>query len=378
MQLSDFITDTDAVLDKAFQHPVMKIKPRAANPYPSLDDALKATLNAIEYAVIEAVAADIRPVLEDVLLNRIIMDGEFADSDNPDEWESATDDAVEEAIERYVPVCSQDWLGNHTIGCGLHLDNGVETFAISLGREVYKQLTYAQQKSPAKIMSAAGIVQKDVQERLTIHNQPKEEKSMDELSEGVSDTLQKVADYVGKDYDVIAIYDDFDQASDDDDVLAQGAAARIGLDEEDVEVLRNERLMHGDDTPQILCDQLAEIVAGGGKKKPAAKKAPAKAADKPAVAPKKAKAEKAAASTEGAVGSSTFKKMKDACAFKDAEAAQNLGVSRATFNNYVNGKAQAKLTDDQKTILRDDIVTRLNLLHEALAELDGTEAHTVF
>lgn len=378
MRLDELVPNKATLLDKAFAHPVMKIKPRAANPYPSMDDALKATINAIEYSVIETVAEEIKPALEDVLLNRTIMDGDYDDAEDKDAWESATDDLVEAAIEKYVPICSQDWLGNHTIGCGLHLKDGVQKFATSLGREVYKQLTYALEKSPAKIMSAAGVVQKDVEARLTLHNQTKE-KPMSDDTESLDAVIAKIAEYVGKDYDILTVYDDLDFASDDDDNLAFGAAARLGIEPEEIEVLRDVRLMQGDDTAQHLSDLLEAAAKGTGKKKAAAKPK----AEKPAAAPKapakpKAAAKPAKGEATGAVSADTLQKMKEACVFKDADVAQRLGVSRATFNNWVNGKTAADLNANQTTELRDEIVTRANLLLEALAELDGTEAQMVF
>lgn len=375
MNLYDFVsTDPQNIITEAFKHPVMRIKPRAANPYPSIDDALRATVNAIEYQTIYTVAEKVRPLLEDILLNAELIDGAYDEVDDKTSWEAAVDDQVEAAIEDYVPVLSADWLGNHTIGSGLWEKDGVEKFVMSMGREMYKQLTHG--KTPVQIMSAAGVVRADVEARLAIHNQPKEEKTMTETKEELEAVIQKVAEYVGKDYDVMTVYDDFDLASDDDEGLAEGAGARLGLEAEDVEWLQMERLEHGDDTAQKLVDMLDAAVKGT-KKKPA-KKAAAKA-EKPAAKPKaKAKDEDAAAAAEGGVSADSLQKLKEACTFKDADVAQRLGVSRATFNNWVNGKTACDLGGEQYTTLRDEVVGRINLLHECLAELDGTEAQVVF
>lgn len=377
MKLYDFVPNKQTIIDEAFKHPVMKIKPRAANPYPSIDDALKATLNAIENNVIMSVAEDITPALDAALLDMILMDGDHEDSDNKDEWESALDDKVEAAIEKYVPICSADWLGNHTINSGLHEPDGVKKFAHSLGREVYKQMTYGLDKSPAKIMSAAGVVQKDVEARLALHNQPvQKETNMSEDTETLDAVIAKIADYVGKDFDVMTVYDDLDAASDDDEILASGAAARLGIDEGDLEPLQDYRLINGDDAPQELLDMLTEAAKGGKKK--TAKKAEKPAAKKAAPKKAKAKSDDDAAEAEGAVSAETLQRFKEVCTFKDADMAQAIGVSRATFNNYVNGKSVFEPTADQAATLRDAIVDRLNSLHLCLAELDGTEAHEVF
>ena len=376
MNLYDFTPDTAAIIEKAFNHPVMKIKPRAAKPFPEMDDAIKATVNAIEHAVIEGVAAKVTPLLDDALLAQVLMDGDYEDQDNPNEWTSALDDRVEKAIEEYVPILSADWLGKNTIDSGIQGKEGVYKFAMSMGREVFKQLTYAMDKSPAKIMSAAGITTSMLEAQLTIHNQPKEDTDMDQQQSQLDALIAKIVAHVGKDYDIMTVYEDLDLASDDDDNLAVGAAARLGLEADDVEVLQIERLTHGDETPQMLADRLKEAADGKApEKKQAAKKPAAKkpAAKTPAAKPAPAKKE-----TSGAVSAEMLQKFKNAATFKDADVAQRLGVSRATFNNWVNGKTAAELSNDQAAALRDEIVVRLNALHECLAELDDNEAHVVF
>lgn len=375
--LYNFVSNKETLLTEAFKHPVMKIKPRAANPYPTLEDAYKCVLNAIEYSVIENISADLKPRLDTMLETYILMNGDRDDTSDTAEWESGIDDLVEAEIEEYVPTLSADWLGNNTIGSGVWDKDGVDKFLASMGREVFKQLTFASAKTPLKILAAAGIVQKDVEARLELHNQP-QEKNMAQDESNLDAVIQKIAAYVGKDYDILTVYDDLDLASDDDNGLAIGAGSRLGLNETDVSVLQDERLFNGDDTAQKLADMLAEAVKGGKKpadKKPAAKKA--EKVEKPA-AKKKVKEVDASAEAEGAVKAETLQRLKNACTFKDADIAEALGVSRATFNNWTLGKTSADLNGDQAGVLRDLIVTRANALLECLAELDGTEPQEVF
>lgn len=384
MKLADFIADPNATIDKAFEHPVMKIRPRAANPNPTYEDAVKATVNAIEYEVMYAVAARLSPALQEALDNQILIDGEHADADDKDAWESALDDAVEEAIEEYVPILSADWLGTHTINTDLFRENGVEKFAQSLGREVYRQLTFAQDKSPAKIMSAAGIGGAILTERLNQHIAHKEENPMTTDTDHLEKIMSAVLEHVGKDFDILTVYDDLDQASDDDALLAEGAAARLGIGPEDLEPLQDMRLLEGDETPQKLVDMLTEL-ASGAPKKPAAKKAAAKkTAAKKTPAAKKAPAksepvEDAAAEAEGSgLTGEHIGMLKEACTFKDADMAVGCGVSRATFNNWANGKTEPDLTGEQYQFLRGEIVGRVNTLLAILTALDGTEYDEVF
>lgn len=376
MKLYDLLSNKETILAEAFAHPVMKVKPRAASPYPTIDDAIKATLNAIEFQVIGAVADKMRPVLEDVLLSQVLMDGEHKDTEHKSEWEAALDERVETAIGEFVPILSADWMGNHTIGSGLHLPDGVEKFVNSMGREVYKQLTFPLEKSPIKILAAAGVVRADLEARLETHNKPKEE-TMADQNEEINGVIAKIAKHVEKDFDVILVYEDLDLASDEDDTLALGAAPRLGLNADDVQVLQIERLSRGDDTAQFILDQLnAFFLSGPAPKAEATATKKTRAPRKPKVEVEDADAQ--AEAEAGAFSAESLQKLKEATTFSDVEMAQSLGVSRATFNNWRNGKSVCDLDAQQAATLRGDIVARINLLHEVLGEMDNREAEVVF
>jgi len=373
MNLYD-VVNKDTVLEDAFKHPALKIKPRSKQK-PTLDVALKAVQSTLEYNFVRTIAAQIQPTIDDILLEQILMDGEHADSKTTDAWEQCVDDKVEACIENYVPYLSADWLGRNTIASGVWEEDGINKFCASLGREVFKQLTYG--KTPIQIMSNVGIVQADVEAMLASHlNATEEEKETmtNEQDEDLQNVIQKIADRVGKDFDQLAVYEDLELVSDDDDILANGAAPRLGLDPEDIDVLRTARFEHEDDTAQVLVTMLEDLIgAGSGKKKPAAKaKAPAEKKTKAPKLPKNTE------DTEGQVDPKVLQLLKEHGGAKDADLATLIGTSRATYNNYVNGKTAFSPTSDQYSALRDQVIGKLNGLHEALAALDGTEAEVVF
>lgn len=379
MKIADFIKDPNATITEAFNHPVMKIKPRAAKPNPDYEDAAKATVNAIEYEVMEAVADIVRPRLQEILDNQILMDGEHSDSDDQGSWEAAVDDRVELAVEEFVPILSADWLGTHTIGADLHLKDGVNKFASSMGREVYRQLIDKIDKSPAKIMSAAGIGSAMLTERLNAHIAQKEASPMTTDEDNLNAVIGKIHAYLGKDFDIMSVFDDLDSASDDDVLLAQGAGARLGLGDDDIEELQNFRLIEGEDAPQKLMDMLQAGPAKAPGKKPAAKKAPAEKKPAAKKEPKKKEpVEDAAAEAEGGLSGEHIQSLKEACTFKDADMALGCGVSRATFNNWANGKTEPDLNADQYAFLRGEVVDRINKLLVVLSALDGTEHEEIF
>lgn len=368
MYLSDLMTK-EQVIAEAMRHPAMKIKPRAKS-LPDIDTALKATVNAIEYIAINTMADRMRPVIQDILDTQIIIDGEHDESDAPGEWEAAVDDKVEEALAEYVPILSADWLGKNTIDCRLHEERGVDKFCMSFGREIYKCLAHDTQtgkaKTPVQIMSNAGVMQPDVEAALSQHlNISKEEKETmaNEQDNELVGVIEKIAAHVGKDYDILNVYNDLDLASDDDDLLAAGAAPRLGLDESDIVVLQTARLEHEDNTADMLADMLQQQFSGGKKPK----------ADKKKEAKKEPKAKAASEDVEGAIPADVFVTLKDFGGAKDADFAAGMGVSRATYNNWVNGKNACEPTSDQYNFLRGELVERINKLLESLAVLDGSD-----
>lgn len=398
MKLSDLI-DPTAVLDAAFSHPAMAIKARSAKR-PDVDTAMKAVVNAIENTVIVHIADEVQILIDDLYEGYVLLNGEWADAgEGQSDWESGMDDAVEAAIEPYNSMLSADWLGRKTIGTELHVTddkgvNGVRGFCLSLGQEYYKTLVHDRETgkslTPAKIMSAAGIVKTDVEERLSAHTNPtkQEQDTMaKEENAELNAVVAKIAAHLGAGFDQLTVYDDLDLASDEDDILASGPAPRLGLDESDIPLLQSERFVHGDDTAQVLLDLLiaaTEAAPVKGKKAKADGKAKP---EKPVKAPKAAAKvkeepeEDAGAEAEGKypdeISVGVLAALKE-CGAQDGIMAEGLGVSRATYNGYAAGKTPCKSTPQALTFVRDQLVERYNKLATAISEIDGTEPELLF
>lgn len=386
------LIDTQTTLDEAFRNPALRIKAKSAKR-PTLDQATKAVVQEVETAVVQHFQDELEPVLTEAYETHVLCQGEREDAEVPEEWDEMVDELAEEAISAYTDVLSQDWLGRNTIGTAFHVEGGITKFCASLGREYFKQLTYdadlGTSKSPGKILGSAGITTEMIQARLELHNNPTKEESEhmeNTQNEELEAVLTKIAAHVGEDHDILAVDDDLDMASDDDAILAAGAAARLGIDEADIEILQTERVLNGPEAVEAMHDRVNELAKAGKKLATKTTKAKKVAEPKPAPAPKAAKkpakapeiTESAPAVVEGAViAPEVLNTLKD-CGGKDVELALGIGVSRATYNNYVNGKSEFKPTTEQHTFLRQEVVDRINALHGALAVLDGTEAETVY
>jgi transcriptional regulator with XRE-family HTH domain len=65
--------------------------------------------------------------------------------------------------------------------------------------------------------------------------------------------------------------------------------------------------------------------------------------------------------------------LKDHASTADTAFAGDLGVSRGTYNNWLNGKTQFVPEPEQYTTLRNELLKHANGLLEALALLDGVD-----
>lgn len=368
MQIANLV-DTMEVLDEAFKHPHLKVTPRTKK-FPDIEKAMEVVNKTLQLTTARTVAAQIKPIIEEKYQSHTFMDGEHEDADSKDEWESAVDDMVEEAIEEYVPFLSADWLGNHTIDCRLHEEDGIDKFCTSLGKEVFKQITYG--KPPADVLSEAGIAKTEVEMWLGEHIENNSKKRTEDMSDDgpdddVAAILNKVKAHVGDDYNIMEIYEELELVIDDDEILANGAGARIGLEPEEVQVLQMVTLEQGDDTVDFLSKALEKADAKPkkkAKKKAAPKKKAKKADDAPDLKP----------SEGGEIPGMVFMTLKESGGAQDKVMCELVGVSRATYNNWCKGKGERTLEGEHLEALRQEFVNRINDLHFALATLDGSEA----
>lgn len=373
MNISDYVKPA-AILDDAFTHPTMRHK---AGRKPDIDMAAKSVVNSVEALFIEAVCEKLEPKLDDILSLMVITDGEHKDAKDKDAWESACDDHVENAIEAFVPYLSADWLGRNLINTDLHKAGRIKQFATKVGIEAYKNI--ARDKTPAKIMSSAGVTAEMIQKRLTQHNQQAQEGiSMSEDAE-LQAVYHKAAKHIGVNHDIMAVYDDCDLASDDDLILANGAGGRLGLNEKDVRTLQIVRITHGGDAKEIIYAGIKAALESPSaapekkERKPRTTKAATLKATTPDAKPAKGAEKKPA----DVVPSEVLEALSNA-GLPAAELATLMGVSRGTANNYLTGKAQCKPTQAQADALRAQVIERLNALHAALAHLDGSEAEVYY
>jgi len=368
MYIHELIGDKFELLERAMKHPGLSPKRN-----PTIEQALKVVVGEVEKAAVETLIARIRPELADMYDMFEIENGSYeeTEAEQRTDWESALDDKVEEIFQVYEQNLSADWLARNTIDTRLFEENAIDSLAKSGAREIVKQLCAistdelkqgVKEKSPAQILSNASILTSDVELYLDQHKAPmtaeKEEAMAEEADQNIEAVIQKVRDHVGTGFDVTEVYSTFELALDDDDILAYGAGGRLGLSEDDVEIIRLFVLTHGDDTANVLTAMLDDTSTV---KKPQRRKA----------ADKVKEPEAAPAIAGDAARVLTI--IKNHTAEQDAAMANALGFSRASYNNYLNGKSPFKPDEMQKEILRGKVLENLNAVYEALCIIDGVD-----
>lgn len=374
MYITELIGDKADIIEQAMANPGLAPKRK-----PTIEQAMKAVASQVEFAAMQNVQQKVLPIIQDMYDMYVLMNGEYEDvgmpengSEEPDEdfvnasrteYSAGLDDELEKVLEPFEAMLSADWLGRNTIDTRLWEENAIVKLSQSVAKEVFKQLSY--QKTPAQVLSNAGIVQADVEiffeQHLAQASTPKGKQAMaDATANSAEDLATKIKAHVGDNFDQMMVYEDLELACDDDEILANGAGKRLGLDEDDVQALQMVVLEYGEDT----ADHMIELVGNASSGEKAAKPK----ADKKAAA-----AKKDAAPAERAVDARVLQLMKNHGSTKDTEMSATLGVSRATYNNWLNGKNAFAPDGDQYSAVRDELVRNINGLLEALALLDGTE-----
>lgn len=366
MHIEELIGDKGEVIDRAMATSAMSPKRK-----PTIEQAMKAVMGEVEKTATATMANMVLPLLQDEYDLYTLTNGEYEDATvggdiAPDEFSEGLDNAVERVLEPFNQYLSADWLARNTIDTQLWEQDAVSKLAASLGREVFKQVSYG--KTPAQVLSNAGIMTADVEIILEQHlsSNPKKEKAMaDDANVSAESIAAKIKAHIGTDYDRMEVYGDLELLVDDDEILAGGAGKRLGLDDSDIEAVQMVVLEMGEGT----VDHLNELIENASDKAEKPKRTAKTKADK-AAAPKPA-------TTADGVDPNVLALMKAHGSTQDTKISAALGVSRATYNNWLNAKNVFAPDADQLSTLRDELVGNINGLLEALALLDGTEAMAV-
>lgn len=359
----------DAILAEAATDPKIAKKRK-----PDADQCAMAVLKVVEKRSIEGAASLVQDELQEALDAYIIDQGERDWFEDKDEWDSGLDDRVEAVYKDYNDILSADFLATATIDSGLHVENGVANAAKAFGKEVYKQLCWqagtkdipGKIKQPMQILASAGIVMSDVlgyfADRIDGGSQqeaaePVQEQTVAEVSD-FNECMARIraAGLVDLAVEVAA------NLVDSDDALAQGAATQVGLDAEDAVTFQMLAMDMGEDA--AIEHVIATLKSGAEyvDDTPAPPAAPASSVPPPPPAAPAAKSAVALnkiaqlASAHGGTAS--------------GDLATLAGVSRATWNNYLNDKSEWKPDADAIGRIRGNIEGHMKGLQEALDILD--------
>jgi hypothetical protein len=389
--LSEIAGSVDEIFNDAADDP--KIAPKRK---PTLDAVTMACVRVVEKRSVAGAAALVRDDLQEAYDMYTITFGDRPEV-GPDEsaeardaWDEKLDELVEGQFQPYADILSNDWMAVHTIDTRLHEEGAVDKLAEAFGKEVYKQLcwqagegpTAGKLKSPMQILSSAGIMQSAIigrfGDRIVQEQQDVADKVQDVLDGNaepygtvaqLDDVLNKIFHHVGIDAisDEDTLMAELELVCDSDDILAQGAGSRLGLTADEVVPLQMLSLDQGSEAPATVYAMLSARAALPPM--PAPPPAPASTAPAP-IPPSPGQGAKPATNSD-AIPSEVFALLDEHGGVAGSKMAEDLGVSRATYNNYVKGKTQLKASPEQRETLRAQLVADVNGLRAALSLLDG-------
>lgn len=389
-----------------------------------IPDVAADILVSIASTIANPLIADmIRPVIQDVLDMYLMVNGDRPLDDQAGDWDEGLDDQLQEAFEPYTKYLSQSWLGQYTIDCQLYKAGEVDEMSTRFAREVWNGLTFG--RSERQICAGLGIVTEDLDAVCELPagtTQPEPEKV--ETSPMAINAVLNLIILSSPSPDTLA--EDLDMASDTDDGLALGAAQRLGISMDDVNIMRECRARDGkvvdnwqkaitdgtlidegtvyvdldgrrpdEPTPEPAAPPPAQPANTSAAPPPPPPAAPAAAppaapqADNASAAPPPPPpaAPKVETTTEAPKGrggkrqkqsetppenyipQDILAKVKDAGGLRDEDMARVLGVSRPSFNNMVNGKAWCDPSDDRRLALKTLVYEKLTALTEAYNSL---------
>lgn len=381
----EYITEVaggkDAILAEAAQDPKIAKKRK-----PDQDQVAMAVLKVVEKRAIAGAADLVRDELSTFLDAYKQLNDERFMADDPDEWDSGLDDKVELVFQPYNDVLSADFLATATIDAHLEEEGGVERVAMAFGKEVYKQLCWqagdkdvpGKIKQPMQILASAGILTSHIlgyfEDRIVKTSAVAAEPEVDIQQEqrevaALNDLIrQMIAAGVTADTADVEVLANL---VDSDDTLSSGAAQQVGLSPDDAVAFQMLSLdMDEEAAVQHIVALLREVEGWqGSTAEPATGdeydyigEAPAPVVPPPPPAP----------SAKSAVGLNDVLVLMQAHGGTGAaDAATLVGVSRATFNNYINGKSEWKPDDEAKQRVFDEIERHIQGLMSARALLDG-------
>lgn len=353
MYVSEYCGDKAAIYMQAFEHPTLK-----PAKVPSPEQITKIVVATARENFINNFAASIERDVHakvNAYVERNGEHGSFATEVDKDDYESGMDDVAEAIVEPFMEHLSQDWLGRNTIDCNLWIDGAPNAFCKDIAAEIYKTLTFGRTDNQA--LANAGFTTDEV---INAYNawvsSQKETKPMSNSASPATAIAAKAAAHLGKDFNLMAVYEDLETIFNDDEeeFLQNAAASRIGINAADVKALQVAAIMLDspvDDVLQMIRDVPTE--------------------DKPK---RQSKAEKEAAKKAlfaASLDPEALKALKAYSSMKETDIALSLGVAKSSFVNYVSGKTPFNPTQEQYTFMRETALTACNALRKSIAILDG-------
>ena len=393
--LTEIAGGSKAILEAAAADPKIAKKRK-----PDLDQVAIAVLKVVEQRSIAGAADLVRDGLQEALDTYLLTAGDRFMADDPDEWDSGLDDKVEEVFAPYNDVLSADFLATATIDSGLHVENGVDNVANKFGKEIYKQLCWmagdrdrpGKIKQPMQILASAGILTSDIlgyfadriEQPINAAPEPDAQQEKAEAMQ-LDIAINQLRLFVQNENFGLPIDPEMlGNLVDSDDVIAQGAATQLGLPADAAISFQMLAFDKGDTGAiEYVTEQLAQPYV-----EPGVEALEAIAATKPAYVegpdsappagydvsippPPPVASTPKAGKGDGPRMNDVLKTLKEHGGTTLNDMALIVGVSRGTYNNYLNDKTDWQPDDEAKQRVMDKIEEHMQAMMNARALLEG-------
>jgi hypothetical protein len=352
--LTDAKAEIMAALEDRLIHPLV-------HPL-TVDNAMRAAVDYVRRKECDFIYKWIYPKIDVAVETYVLMNGAYNPGDRlykKDTWTEGMDDVIANVFEEYAGQLSASWLGEMVVDTRMYEENAKEKLANSFASEIWKNITWLQDKdhggpkTDAQILSSVGVLRTDIEAFIETRNTPQAKQEQEQLAMNSLETaIPRIKGFVELcGYDDKALTQILDNALDSDINLAQGGLTQIGAGMDDREALLLGAMMYGADglikmirsgtTPQDGTSETAPIATQVTTTKPlppapAAAARNKKTADVPQV---------------GQLPAEALALLKEFTSYKVEKLGEGLGVSRASYENYVKGKAKFYAKPEHATFL---------------------------
>jgi hypothetical protein len=358
----------------------------------TIDSVMERAVGMVKALAYDWVYTEIYYKLNQAVETYVLMNGPLekgARLYQSDPWHEGMDDVIANVLEDYQADVSASWLGEAVIDTRMNEEGAVDRLSGNFANEVWRQMTWLPNKDEpelsgpktnAQILSSVGVLRADLEQFVQTRSELPEKEMETLIMNSLETAIPRIKGFVDMlGYDDKALTMILDNALDNDKGLAQGGLQQIGASLDDRDALRSAAMMYGTtELIKMIRAGFTPLTDGGGPQPAPITAQTAQQsvqAAQPAQMPipeKPSRKNKADGVPQvGQVPPEAFAILKDYTGVKVEKLGEGLGVSRASYENYLKGKARFFAKPEHSQFLLSVIDGHMTALAKAKAMIEG-------